>query len=147
MMKENTDCRRAKVNYLEEARRLYGNDKFATEVTGVVIDEAEPERAVCSLKVEDRHLNEMGTVMGGAIFTLADFTFGVAANIGQSPTVTLTMSITYMGVCRGKRLISRAVCEKKGRTICVYSIHIEDELGTKVAVLNCTGFIKEKHDE
>lgn len=132
------------MNYLQQAKDFFSKDRFATEVTGIEIDEVKKEEAVCSLRIEDRHLNAAGTVMGGVIFTLADFTFAIASNIEQPPTVSMTASITYLGVCKGDRLISRALCEKSGKSTCVYTIYVDDNLGNKVAIVSVTGFRKER---
>lgn len=130
------------MDYLKEAKEFFANDKYATDMTGITIDEVTPEKAVCSFTVEARHLNAMGIVMGGAIFTLADFTFGVAANASAGGVVSMTANIVYTAVCKGKRLIATAECEKAGRRVCTYTVHVEDELGTKVAVMTATGFRK-----
>lgn len=132
------------MNHLEQAKKFFSKDRYATEVTGIVIEEADVNYAKCSLEIEDRHLNAAGTVMGGAIFTLADLTFGVAANIDQPPTVSLSSTITYLGVCKGKKLIATAKCEKSGMSTCSFTIHVTDELGTPVAVVSATGFRKTK---
>ena len=63
---------------LEQVQRIFSNDRFATETTGCRVVEAGPGHAVCELDVCERHLNEKGGVMGGAIFTLADFACAVA---------------------------------------------------------------------
>lgn len=65
---------------LEEIRSRFQNDHFAMDATGIVIDSAEPGKAVCSLTLEERHMNENHVPMGGAVFTLADFTCAIAAN-------------------------------------------------------------------
>ena len=65
---------------LEEIRNRFKNDHFATDATGVIIDSAMPGKAVCSLTLEERHMNENQVPMGGAIFTLADIACAVAAN-------------------------------------------------------------------
>ena len=52
----------------EETIRLFQNDRFATE-NGAVIEEVDDHYAKCSLKIEDRHRNAMGAVMGGVYFT------------------------------------------------------------------------------
>lgn len=57
---------------LEEIRSRFQNDHFAMDATGIVIDSAEPGKAVCSLTLEERHMNENHVPMGGAVFTLAD---------------------------------------------------------------------------
>ena len=64
---------------LEEVRRIFAGDRFATE-NGAVIEEIGDHSATCSLVITDSHRNAMGAVMGGTYFMLADFAFAVAAN-------------------------------------------------------------------
>ena len=63
---------------LEEARQIFAADKYATDASGIVIEEVGENYAKCSMKLTDVHRNAFGGVMGGAIYTLADFTFAVA---------------------------------------------------------------------
>ena len=65
---------------LEEIKATFAADRFATEVVGVEIQSAEPGHAVCALKLRPELMNAAGIPQGGAIFTLADFTFAVSAN-------------------------------------------------------------------
>ena len=124
---------------LEEIRNRFKNDHFATDATGIVIDSAEPGRAVCSLTLEERHMNDNNVPMGGAVFTLADFVCAVAANgYSERNTVSQNVSITFLAPAKGKRLIAEASCLREGRTTALYAADIRDELGTYVAhaVLN-----------
>ena len=59
---------------MEEARAYFSEDRFATE-NGITLDELDGEHAVTSMTLSPRHRNAFGGVMGGAIFTLADFAF------------------------------------------------------------------------
>ena len=79
----------------EETIRLFQNDRFATE-NGAVIEEVDDHYAKCSLKIEDRHRNAMGAVMGGVYFTLADFALAVASNWQEMGNVSLNSEITYL---------------------------------------------------
>ena len=65
---------------LEELRERFREDRYATQLTGADILEAEPGRALVGLRLRPDHLNANQKVMGGAVFTLADFAFAVAAN-------------------------------------------------------------------
>ena len=127
---------------LENARKAFGNDIFATKTTGIVIDAVGEHYAKCSLVIEPRHLNAVGTVMGGAIFTLADFAFAVASNHAEMNTQSLTSQITYLSVAKGTRLIAEANCVKSGRSTCFYNITVTDDTGRLVASISTTGFIK-----
>lgn len=124
---------------LEEIRNRFKNDHFAMETTGIVIDLAEPGKAVCSMVLEERHMNENNVPMGGAVFTLADFACAIAANgYSERKTVSQNVSITFLSPAKGKRLIAEASCLREGRTTALYTADVKDELGTYVAhaVLN-----------
>ena len=62
---------------LEEVRERFSQDRFAT-VNGAVIEAVGEGYAKCSIILNETHRNALGAVMGGAIFTLADFAFAVA---------------------------------------------------------------------
>ena len=127
---------------LEEIRRRFQNDLFAMDATGVVIDSAEPGKAVCSLTLEERHMNENNVPMGGAVFTLADITCAVAANgYSEQKTVSQQVSITFLAPAKGKRLIAEAACLRSGRTTALYAADIRDELGTYVAHATMNGYV------
>lgn len=127
---------------LEEIRNRFKKDHFATDATGIVIDSAEPGRAVCSLTLEEKHMNENHVPMGGAIFTLADIACAVAAN-GHSDkkTVSQQVSITFLAPAKGKRLIAEASCLRAGRTTALYAADVRDELGTYVAHATMNAYV------
>ncbi len=125
----------------EETIRLFENDRFATE-NGAVIEEVDDHYARCTLKVEDRHRNAMGAVMGGVYFTLADFAFAVAANWQEIGTVSLTSDIAYLGSAKGDTLTAEAFCVKNGRTTSYYRIEVKDRFGKLAAIVNTTGYKK-----
>lgn len=127
---------------LEEIRSRFQNDRFAMDTTGVVIDSAEPGKAVCSLALEKRHMNENNVPMGGAIFTLADIACAVAANgYSERKTVSQQASITFLAPAKGKRLIAEASCLREGRTTALYEVDVRDELGTYVAHATLNGYV------
>ena len=128
---------------IEEIRARFAADRFATEAAGIAIDEVREGYAKCSMEIAPVHRNAAGAVMGGAIFTLADFCFAVAANSGagaQGITVSLSSSITFLSGAKGNKLIGEAACVKSGRSTCLYTVSIADELGTKVAFVTVNGF-------
>ena len=132
---------------IEEIRKRFAADKFATEAAGIVIDEVREGYAKCSMELAPIHRNAAGAVMGGAVFTLADFCFAVAANSGeaaQGVAVSLSSSITFLSGAKGNKLIGEAACVKSGKTTCLYTVSIADELGTKVAFASTNGFFTGK---
>ena len=126
---------------LDELNERFQHDCFATAVVGTTILEAEPGRAVCLLPLRPAHMNANNTPMGGAIFTLADFAFAVAANgFSQRVTVSQHASITFLAPAKGTQLRAEATCLKAGRTLCLYAVDITDDEGTHVAYVTVNGF-------
>ena len=123
---------------LQEIRTFFSHDRYATEACGCEILEAAPGHAVCAFDVTDRHRNALGAVMGGAIFTVADFALAVASNVGQPHAVSVTNTIEYLGGVRGTRVIATCDANKDGRRIGFYTVNVTDELGTPVAHMVAT---------
>lgn len=121
------------------AREMFAKDRFATETTGIDIVAVDKGYAKCMMKIDDRHLNALDSVMGGAIYTLADFTFAVATNFNNTPTVTVVAQVSYLSAAKGKIIYAESRLIKDGRRNCFYEIVITDELGTNVASVNITG--------
>ncbi|MBR6595920.1 MAG: PaaI family thioesterase [Oscillospiraceae bacterium] len=124
---------------LEEVRKIFAGDRFATE-NGAVIEEIGDHSATCSLQITDSHRNAMGAVMGGTYFMLADFAFAVAANWEKMGCVSLRSDISFLGAAKGKKLIAKAVCVKDGRTTACYRVDVTDELGNLAATVTATGY-------
>ena len=124
---------------LEEAQEFFSKDRFAT-VNGARIDEIADDHCVCSMEITDDHRNALGGIMGGAIFTLADFAFAVASNNDHRPTVALDVNIHYLSPSKGDRLYARSRCVKSGRTTSVFEITVTDDCGKDVAMFIGTGY-------
>ena len=124
---------------LDEVRKLFEGDRFATE-NGAVIEEIGEHSATCSLIITDSHRNAMGAVMGGTYFMLADFAFAVAANWEKMGCVSLHSDISFLGVAKGKKLIAKAFCVKDGKTTACYRVEVTDELENLTAIVTTTGY-------
>lgn len=124
---------------LQKARDFFVADRFAMVTSGIEIEEVDDGYAKCSMKVDERHVNATGHVMGGAIFTLADFVFAVATNTREKVTVTTVSQISYLGTPKGDVLYGESRILKDGRRNCFYEITITDNLETPVAVVSTSG--------
>lgn len=123
----------------EKTIQMFMKDRFATD-NGAVIEEVDDHYAKCSLRIEDRHRNAMGAVMGGVYFTLADFALAVANNWQKMENVSLNSEITYLTAAKGERLTAEAVCVKSGRTTGYYRIDVRDDLGNLTAAVTATTY-------
>lgn len=123
----------------EEAREYFKGDRFATE-NGMELRELGDEYAVCDMTLTERHKNANGGIMGGVMFTLADFAFAVCANQIHRPTVAQQVSINYLGAPKGTKLAAKAVCRKTGRSTTVINVDVTDDTGRDIAQFVGTGF-------
>jgi acyl-CoA thioesterase len=130
-------------NTLEEIRKFFEGDKYATEATGIVIEKAEKGHSVVFLDPDSRHLNAVGGLMGAVYYTMADFAFAVAENCElESDTVTVTQAaqMNLMRSWHGGRITCTADIVKDGRSICVYEVKAFDKDGKELALMIFNGF-------
>jgi acyl-CoA thioesterase len=131
---------------LEQVRSFFKNDRFATG-NGIVIDSVTEDCVVCGMELSAEHKNAAGGVQGGAIFTLADLAFAVHCNMamvcGETDKLTVgqSCSISFLKSTKGRRLTATSTCISKGRSISVYRIRIEDDLGVEIAEMLANGFM------
>ncbi len=89
--------------------------------------------------ISEKHLNPMGTVHGGVIFSLADTIGGRAAMTYGTPTVTLTSSINYLSPGKDTEYIeAEANVVRNGRTTSVVDVMIRSAEGVDIAKVTIT---------
>lgn len=125
----------------ERVEKILSADRFAT-ASGVELVDADIDYAVCRMRITENHLNAAGSVQGGAIFTLADTAFGMAANARGNLTVSLSNTISYLKSPRGTVLIATAKQVSSTKRICTYEIEVKDDLGELIAKMSGIGYIK-----
>ncbi|MBK1649451.1 PaaI family thioesterase [Rhabdochromatium marinum] len=82
-------------------RHYFSGDHFANYL-GIELLDIGPGRARAKLDIDQRHLNGVGIVHGGAIFALADLAFAVASNSHGQIALGINVSIAYhKGVSSG----------------------------------------------
>lgn len=126
---------------IDRARAFFAKDQFAMGLTGIEIDELEAGYSKCSLAICEKHLNSDGVVMGGALFTLADVAFAVAANYDAN-VVTLSSQINFLRPATGARLKAEARLVHKGRSVCLYQVSVTNDAGDIVSHVTFNGFVK-----
>ena len=126
---------------LKELQELYKNDRFATNA-GCRIVEADISKVVCELPISEGLLNAHGAVMGGAIFTLADFAFAVASNLSGVPSVAIESNIRFYSATKGTKLIATCTTDRDGRNLGHYTVEVKDDLDKKIAGYTAVAFHK-----
>lgn len=126
---------------MNQLREKFIHDLFVADGLGAVIEEASYGYAKCAMEIQPRHCNALGIPMGGAVFTLADFAFAVAANQRGRDVVTQASQITFLKAAQGKRLTAEARQVKDGKRVCFYEVKVTDDLGTEVAFVTVNGYV------
>ena len=125
---------------LEDAREVFSKDLYATELSGAVIDEIGDNYAKCSMELTPNHKNAYGGIMGGAIYTLADFAFAVASNYGKEcATVSLVGQANFMSATKGNKLFAEARLLKAGKRNSFFEVTVTDDFDKLIAVVSFTG--------
>lgn len=117
------------------------NDRFAAYV-GIELIKVDIGYAEAQMVLTDNHLNGVGIVQGGAIFTLADYTFAAAANAGGLVTLGINASISYFKPARGNLLKAEAKEISSSRRLCNYCVDVFDSSHELIARFTATGYIK-----
>ena len=125
---------------LEYLNKYFKKDYFAVNQLGAKIIEANNDNAKCEIDVTANHLNAEGIIMGGAIFTLADFTFAVATNQHEEYfTVSTTANINYLRPGSGKKIYAVTNIIRDGKTICFYDVNVYNDKDILIAKVNISG--------
>ena len=124
---------------LQAAQAYFQNERFATS-NGMTLEELSETRAVCAMEIAENHHNALGGVMGGAIFTLADFASAALTNHLHRPTVAQQISLNFLNGVKGTRLTAAATCRKNGRNSIITQVDVADDTGRDVAQMVVTSF-------
>ncbi len=122
---------------------LFKRDNFA-KGCGIEIIDVAPGFAKCTMTITDNHLNGIGILMGGALFTLADYTFSIAANshgvigVTQEATISFLRKATHGTVTAIARETSRN--DKSGQ----YLVEVTNDTGEIIAKITGTAFFTGK---
>lgn len=121
----------------------FGQDQFV-KLCGIEIVSYKPGYAMTRLAVKQAHLNALGIVQGGAIFTLADFAFGVASNSHGTAAVGINVSITYLKSVSSGVLTAEAREVSQNPKLASYTVDVTDSTGALVAVFQGLAYRKKQ---
>jgi acyl-CoA thioesterase len=113
--------------------RYFENDKFSKRVN-IELLEVSPGQARAKMTLHPHHWNGYGTVQGGAIFTLADFTFAAASNSHGNVAVAINANITFMKAARTGTLWAEARELSRNFKLGSYTVEVKDDAGDLVAI-------------
>ena len=105
---------------------------------GIRITDADKDKLIGELDVDDRHLNDSGHVHGGALAAFADDLGGALAGLNVPPgfrTTTIESKTNIFRACLPGRLTGIAVPVHVGRRMIVLQISIHRPDGKPAAMM------------
>jgi len=126
---------------IETIKKFFKGDRLA-EYLGIELVEVSMGKAVARMEIREEHLNGIDTVHGGAIFTLADFAFAVAANSHGRVTVAINVSISFMKASTKGTLTAVANEISLNPKIATYTVNICNDDGELIAIFQGLAYRK-----
>jgi acyl-CoA thioesterase len=96
------------------------------------------------MKLGRKHLNGLGCVHGGAIFSLADFAFAMAINSHGNMALAIQCSVTYLRPATEGSLWAEAREVSRTSKLGTYEVEVKNDAGELVARLQGLGYIKKE---
>jgi acyl-CoA thioesterase len=128
---------------MENIKQILTRDRYAKH-SGIELVSVSPGQAVAQMLIQAHHLNALGSVQGGAIFTLADFAFAAASNAHGKAAVAINVSITYMKAASSGTLRAEARELSVNPKLGSYTVNVTDEHNTLIAVFQGLVYRKEQ---
>lgn len=121
-----------------ETREFIAADRYAGHLGAELID-LRPGWARVAMKLEENHLNFMGMIHGGVIFSLADVAFGAAANSFGTRAMALSVGIDFLAAPKivGEMTAEVELVQRAGK-MGFYRMQVTDAEG--VIVAQCHGW-------
>jgi acyl-CoA thioesterase len=126
---------------IETIKKFFKGDRLA-EYLGIELVEVSMGKAVAKMEIRKEHLNGINTVHGGAIFTLADFAFAVAANSHGRVTVAINVSISFMKASTNGTLTAVANEISLNPKLATYTVNICNDDGELIAIFQGLAYRK-----
>jgi acyl-CoA thioesterase len=119
--------------FMEDLKKFFKKDKFAAH-TGIELLEVSPGYAKARMEIEEKHLNALKAVQGGALFTLADLAFAAASNAYGIAAVGINSNISFVKAATKGTLTAEAKENSINPKIATYTVNITDDAGDLVAI-------------
>lgn len=120
---------------------FWEKDRFAT-ASGIRVVEVRQGYARTEMTVEPRHLNAVGILQGGALFTLADLAFAAASNSHGVVAVACQADMTWFKAVESGKLTATAEEISRTRKLSTCVIRITDEHDELVGLFKGVAYIK-----
>jgi acyl-CoA thioesterase len=117
---------------MKDIKDYFKTDQFAAR-NNIELLEVGRGHARAKMTLQPHHWNGLGTVHGGALFTLADFCFAAACNSHGTVAVAIDANITFMKAISTGTLFAEAREIAKNFKLGSYSVEVRSEQGDLIA--------------
>jgi acyl-CoA thioesterase len=129
---------------MDNVRKLMDNDQFA-EFCGIELLEISSGSAKTKLEIKKEHINGVGIVHGGIIFTLADFTFAAASNSHGNIALAINANISYVKAAQANEILfAHAIESSISPKLATYTVNVINKANELIAIFN--GMVYRKKD-
>jgi acyl-CoA thioesterase len=118
---------------MEKIKEFFKRDKFA-EHCGIELLEVAKGYSKAKMEVTANHLNGVGTVQGGAIFTLADLAFAAASNSHGTVAVAINVNISFVKALKTGILFAEAKETSINPKLATYDVRVTDDKANLIAI-------------
>jgi len=118
-------------------------DKFGL-YNGMEVISVEKGRAKTRMEIKAHHKNGIGTVHGGAIFTLADLAFAAASNSADDIVTSISATMAFTKAATEGVLFAEAWEVSRSTKLVTYEARVTNASNEIIAAFQGLGYIKRK---
>ncbi len=128
---------------MERIKALFEKDQFA-KLSGIELVAVSAGKATARMVLNAHHWNGLGTVHGGAIFTLADFAFAAASNSHGTLAVAINANISFTKAASTGELRAEAREIARNFKLGTYTVEVTDQDGQLIALFQGMAYRKKE---
>lgn len=128
---------------MEIIKEYFKKDRFAKHC-GIVLMEVSKGSAKVKMDITADHINGVGIIQGGAIFTLADLAFAMASNSYGTVAVAINVNISFIKAINKGTLYAQATETSMNPKLATYDVRVTDDTDTLIALFQGMVYRKEK---
>jgi len=128
---------------MEIIKKYFKKDRFAKHC-GIVLMEVSKGSAKVKMDITPDHINGVGIVQGGAIFTLADLAFAMASNSYGTVAVAINVNISFIKAINKGTLYAQARETSINPKLATYDVRVTDDADNLIALFQGMVYRKEK---
>ena len=129
---------------MEKLKKFFDENDFFAKHCGIRLLEVKTGFASAEMNIKDYHMNGAKVVHGGAIFTLADYTFAAASNSHGNFALAINASISFLKAKNTGKLTAVARENNLNAKLGTYTIEVTDENGALISIFQGTVYRKKE---